>query len=106
MPSEVMASTGFQQAYVRLDRMKINTTTSGMVCATPATALVEASVTITFPSTYTLDGTASHWVLTTTNIPGTATPWPGIGANPTSATNATKKLVVASTDLTVGTMYC
>jgi hypothetical protein len=104
VPSEVLAATGFQQAYVRLDRMKANTTTSGMVCATPATTAVEASVTITFPSTYTLDATNTHWVLTTTNIPGTA--WPGIGTNPTSVSNVTKKIVVASSNLTVGTMYC
>jgi hypothetical protein len=104
LPSQAFAATGFQQAYVRLDRMKANTTTSGMVCATPATIATEASVVITFPSTYTLDTTASHWVLTTTNIPGTA--WPGIGSNPTSVSNVAKTITVASTDLTVGTQYC
>jgi hypothetical protein len=99
------AEAGFQQAYIRLDRMKISTATGGMVCAQPATVGTEAKVVIVFPSTYTLNTTAANWTVTTTNIPATATAWPSI-ATASSADNTTKTVTFGSGDLTVGTLYC
>jgi len=99
------AEGAFQQAFVRLDRMKVNTATGGMVCATPATVGTEAKVIVTFPSTYTLNTTAANWTVTTTNIPATATAWPGI-TTASNADNGTKAATFPSSDLTVGTQYC
>ncbi|HSX02755.1 MAG TPA: hypothetical protein VLI05_05590 [Candidatus Saccharimonadia bacterium] len=99
------AEAGFQQAYVRLDRMKANMATGGMVCAQPATVGTEAKVVVTFPITYTLNTTAANWTVTTTNIPSTATAWPGIGTA-TAADNSAKTVTFPSGDLTPGTLYC
>ena len=40
-------AAGFGQAYIRLDRMKINTTTGGTVCAMPAAAPYQRAVAAT-----------------------------------------------------------
>jgi len=100
-------TTQFQQAFVRLDRMKTSEWTGFVVCATPDTDTFngtpqngnEASVTIVIPqmlnpTDFVLDTTApitSHWITDSTNIPATipdwtdptspagltVTPWPG-----------------------------
>jgi hypothetical protein len=98
-------AANFQQAYMRLDRMKISTATGGLVCARPATVATEAQVVVTFPSTYTLNTTAANWTVTTTNLPTGTTAWPGINTA-TSADNSLKTATFPSTDLTVGTTYC
>src|SRR5689334_2261631 len=103
IPEAASAVPSFQAAYVRLDRMKVNTATGALVCAKPATALTEATVVIQFPSTYTLNTTAANWTVTTTNLPTGATAWPGINTA-TSADNSTKKVTFPSTDLTVATL--
>src|SRR3989344_3448288 len=51
-------AANFSQAYIRLDRLKVNTSLSGLVCAKPATTATEAKVSITFPSDFTISGTA------------------------------------------------
>ena len=98
-------AAGFQQAYLRLDRMKINTATGGTVCVTPATTATEAKVILTFPTTYTLNTTATNWTVTTTNLPTGATAWPGI-TTASAIDNAAKTATFGSGDLTVGTQYC
>lgn len=93
------------QTFVRFDRVKISTATTGTVCAKPATAATEASVQVTFPTGYTVSTTAGNWTVTTTNLawPATASAWPGIG----TATTAVGQVVTfPSTDLVVGTLYC
>jgi hypothetical protein len=103
------ASAVFSSAFLRLDRMAISTTTSGTVCAKPATVGTEAKVVVTFPSTYTVNTTAANWTVTTTNMPsigGTAaTVWPSI-ATATTVTAAPNVATFPSGDLTVGTEYC
>lgn len=105
--SETAEAGNFQQIYIRLDRLATATTTGGLVCAKPQTALVEADVQIVFPTVagtdFTVNGTASNWTVTTTGLPSGATIWPGIG----TATNVTSHTVTfPSTDLVVGTLYC
>lgn len=92
------------QSFVRFDRMKISTATTGTVCAMPATASTEASVVIGFPTGYTL-GLAATFTVDTTNLawPSGASAWPGIA----TATNVTgQDVTFPSNDLTVGTLYC
>lgn len=96
-------ATGFQQMYLRLDRMATSTATGGTICAQPATTGTEAKVIITFPTGFTVNSTAANWTVTTTNLPAGSTAWPSIG----TATNVTGQIVTfPSGDLTVGTLYC
>jgi hypothetical protein len=92
------------QSFVRFDRMKISTATTGTVCAKAATVSTEATVQVVFPTGYTL-GLAATFTVSTTNLawPTGGTAWPGIG----TATNVSSQTVTfPSTDLTVGTLYC
>lgn len=93
----------FGQTYVRLDRLKAATASSGMICAQPATIDTEGKIAITFPTGFTVNTTAANWTTTTTNIPAGATAWPGIG---TASTVAGQVVTFPSGDLTVGTLYC
>lgn len=92
------------RTFVRFDRMKISTQTTGTVCVNPTTTATEASLLVAFPTGYTL-GTAGNFTVNTTNLawPTGGTAWPGIG----TATNVTGQVVTfPSSDLTVGTLYC
>lgn len=93
------------QTFVRFDRMKVSTATTGTVCAKPATVATEASVLVTFPSSYTVSTTTGNWTVNTTNLawPTGGTAWPGIG---TATAAAGQNVTFPSTDLTVGTLYC
>jgi hypothetical protein len=92
--------------------MAVNTATGGTVCAEPATVATERYVVVKFPSTYTLHETETRWALTVTNLPLSATAWPGVtGTNPTLADNTAKTITVdfnsgGGNDLVVGTLYC
>lgn len=97
------AAVNLAQAYVRLDRLKAETTTGGTVCAKATSTATEATVTVTFPTGFTVNATAANWTVTTTNLPPTSTAWPGIG---TATTVASQVVTFPSTDLTVGTLYC
>ena len=102
------AAPQFENAFVRLDRHKELLDTGGTVCATPLFAGTEAFVDVTFPTLgtgtdFVVDGDASHWDVTTSNLPDGADPWPGIN----TATTVTSKTVrFPSSDLTVGELYC
>jgi hypothetical protein len=101
--SSAQAAT-LSSAFVRFDRMKVGTATTGTVCAKPATAGTEADVLVSFPTGYTL-GVAGTFTVNTTNTewPTGGTVWPGIG----TATNVTgQDVTFPSTDLVVGTLYC
>ncbi len=107
----IQAQAGFIQAYLRLDRMKINTASGGLVCARASLAgPTEAKVIVTFPSTYTLNTTAANWVMTTTNLPSGATAWPGVVSGTTTASavdNTLKTATFPSNDLPNNTtLYC
>lgn len=93
------------QSFIRFDRMKISTATTGTVCFMPGTTATEASVKVTFPTGYAASVTTANWTVSTTNLgwPSGATAWLGIG----TATNVTGQVVTfPSSDLTVGTLYC
>lgn len=93
------------QTFVRFDRMKTSTATTGTVCAKPTTVATEASVQVSFPAGYTVNATPANWTINTTNLawPTGAVAWPGIA----TATAAAGQLVTfPSSDLTIGTLYC
>lgn len=99
-----VGAASLARTFVRFDRMKISTQTTGTVCAQSATVAAEASVLVDYPAGYVL-GTAASFTVSTTNLgwPSGGTAWPGIG----TATNVTAQVVTfPSTDLTVGTLYC
>lgn len=101
--AERVQAGNFQQVYIRLDRLAASTATGGTVCAKPQTAGTEADVQVTFPSGYTVNGTASNWTVTTTNLPSGSTAWVSIA----TATNVTTQTVTfPSGELVVGTLYC
>jgi hypothetical protein len=105
-PSSVNAAA-FAQTYVRLDRMKASTASTGLVCAqTPAslTAGTEASVKVTFPTGFTVSGTAGNWTVATTDLPSGATAWPGIG---TASSVSGQDVTFPSSDISAtSTLYC
>lgn len=94
---------------IRLDRMAAGATTGGTVCARPIGAGTETTVKISFPAGFTVNGTASNWTVSTTNLPAnpagyTVAAWPGIA---TATLVATQDVTFPSTDLTPGTtIYC
>lgn len=96
----------FSTAYVRLDRLKVNTSLSGTVCATPSSggAGTEAKIEISFPSGFTISTNTGNWTTNTSNLPSGATAWPGIGSAATSVSG--QGVIFASTDLTSSSLYC
>lgn len=104
--TQFASAASLTQTFVRFDRMKISTPTTGLVCAKPATASTEASVQVTFPTGYTVSTTLGNWTVstaTTTGWPTGGTAWLGVG----TATAAVGQVVTfPSSDLVVGTLYC
>ena len=109
-------AAALNNGFVRFDRMKISTATTGTVCARPATvASTEVDVQVTFPAGYTTSTTAGNWTVNTTNTawPTAVSPitavsaWPGI-ATATAAVGASGGTVTfPSSDLTSATtLYC
>jgi len=99
MPAE---AGNLQVAYVRPDRLKASTATTGLVCAQAQTVGTEVDVQVVFPTGFTL-GLAATFTTTTTNLPSGATAWPGIG---TATAVSSQTVTFPSTDLTVATLYC
>ncbi len=97
------AQAVFQQAYLRLDRMKASTTTGGTVCAKPGATGTEADVQVVFPAGFTVNATAANWTITTTYLPSDATAWVDIG---TATVVSGQTVTFPSGELTVGTLYC
>lgn len=93
------------ESYLRIDRMKASTTTGGTVCAKWATtAGTDAKIKVTFPTGFTVDGTASNWTVTTTNLPENGTAMPGID---TATTVSSQTVTFPITDVTSSTtLYC
>lgn len=96
-------AASLQQAWVRFDRLKASTATTGMVCSKTAVAdVTESNVVVTFPTGFTL-GLAATFTVSTTNLPSGATAWTGIG----TATDVTGQVVTfPSSNLTANTLYC
>ncbi len=107
MSADSVSAATFAQTYVRLDRMKASTATTGLVCAqTPAslTSGTEASVKVTFPSGFTVSSTAGNWTVATTDLPSGATAWPGIG---TASAVSGQDVTFPSSDISAtSTLYC
>lgn len=100
------AHADFDNVIVRVDRLQINSPTTGMVCANPASASgTEAKVLVTFPTGYTVSTTTSNWAVDTTNHgwPTGAVAWPSIA---TATAAAGQVVTFPSGDLTAGTLYC
>lgn len=96
-------AAGLQQAWVRPDRLKASTATTGQICAKTAVAdVTEANVVVTFPTGFTL-GLAATFTVSTTNLPSGASAWTGIA----TATDVTSQVVTfPSSNLTANTLYC
>ena len=96
-------AASLQQAWVRFDRMKASTATTGLVCVKTAVAdVTESNVVVTFPTGFTL-GLAATFTVDTSNLPSGATGWLGIG----TATDVTSQAVTfPSSNLTANTLYC
>lgn len=96
-------AANMSETVLRINRMATSTATGGTVCAKPATVATEASVDVTFPTSFAVNTTAANWTITTSDLPLGATAWVGIG----TATAAVGKTVTfPSGDLVVGTLYC
>ena len=95
----------FSNIIVRVDRLQVSSTSTGMICATPATVGAESKVVVTFPTGYTVSTTTSNWTVNTTNNgwPTGGTAWPSIA---TASSAAGQVVTFPSGDLTVGTLYC
>lgn len=89
-------------SHVRIDRLKINTPTTGTVCLKPVTSKTEAYVDVVFPPSFSI-AQQNSWLLSDTDIPSNATAWPGIGT-PLSVTGSTVRF--PSSDLAPNTLYC
>lgn len=101
--SSKQAKAGNLGALVKLDRLKISSSTGGTICATPESVGTENSLQVIFPSGITVNSSASNWTTTTSDLPDGATAMPGIS----TATNVTGQTVTFPvSDLSTGTMYC
>jgi hypothetical protein len=105
------SAASMTQTLVRFDRMATSQTTTGTVCAKPASTATEAGVKVTFPTGYTVSSTVGDWTVstaTTTGWPSGASAWPTI-ASPTGSGDFTisgQTVGFQSGDLTPGTLYC
>lgn len=99
-------ATAMAQTYIRLDRVKASTATTGLVCATTSAVNgTEAKVAVTFPTGFTL-GAFGTFAVATTNIPNGATVWPGITAPAGAGDIVGQTVTFASSDLAINTQYC
>ncbi len=100
-------AAALSQVFVRFDRMKVSTGTTGTVCAKPTSVATEGKVVVTFPTGYAL-GLFGTFTVNTTNTswPTGGTIWPGITAPASGADISGQAVTFGSTDLTVGTLYC
>ena len=96
--------SSFTEIVVRTDRMTASTPTGGLVCASTHTTGVEASVSVTFPNSFTVNQTPLNWTVTTgTNLLPGATSWPGID---TATAVSDDTVTFPSGDLAPDTIYC
>jgi hypothetical protein len=102
-------AANFQQTFVRLDRLKAASTTTGLVCAKPATTLTTSNinVSVTFPSAFTsgVSATTTKWAATGSTFGG-ATAWPGIATATIAVSAPTVTWTYTAQTLTAGTTYC
>lgn len=107
LPYPTANASPLSQAYLQLDRSKITSSLSGTVCAKPSSegAGTENSVSVTFPSDFTINTTLSNWTTNTENLPPGAVAWPHIGSN--ASTISTQTVSFSSGDLlSASSLYC
>jgi len=97
-------SSSFDTAYLRLGSQSANSTLSGTICAQTSSSGIEAKVIVTFPDAFTISTNVDNWAANTSNLPSSATAWPGVGATASSVSN--KSVTFASGDLATGILYC
>lgn len=105
--NQMADAASLSEVMVRIDRMKVNTYTSGVVCAKPTSAATEASVRVTFPTGFAVSTTTTDWAVstaTTTGWPAGAQAWIGIAQPSTSPSGQVVTFV--SGNLTEDTLYC
>lgn len=101
LPKE--AYSGDLGTLVRLDVLKISSSTGGTICATPESSGTESSIQIIFPTGMNVNSNSSNWTVTTSDLPSGATAMPGV----TTATNVSGQIVTFPiSDLSTGTQYC
>jgi hypothetical protein len=100
---ESIKAANFIQVSVRLDLTKVSTSTGGMVCAQPTTNGSESSVSITFPSGFSLNSAAANWTVNTDNLPAGTLAWPGID---TATSIAGQTVTFPSGNMATTNRYC
>ncbi len=92
------------EAFLRLDRMTASTATGGTVCLKmTTTGSADAKVKVTFPTGFTVGGTAGNWTVSTSNLPLGASPMPGIN---TASAVASQTVTFPITDISDTSLYC
>lgn len=110
--SQKAEAANLSQAYIRLDRLKTATPTTGLICAKPTTtSAVNVDVQVTFPTVagtdFTVSATGTKWAGSTAGIPADTTVWPGIAtATPTVSGHTVTWTYSGNQTLTAGTTYC
>lgn len=109
-------AANFAEVYVRFDRLRASTATTGMVCANPGTTRNDnVDLQVTFPdensATDFTVGASSSWEgatnISTSNIPAGAVAWPGITAATVTVSGQTVTWTYAANQtLNNGTLYC
>lgn len=115
-PTDVSAAA---KAYLRLDRVKINTATGGSVCFNPTSnETTVRQMAITFPVSGTpgtadsthfgVNQTAANWTwdTTSTNIPVGTSAFPGTATTSTVSNGVVTFIDTADQSLNTGTTYC
>ncbi len=97
------SAASLSQTFVRFDRMKASTPTTGTVCAKSAST-GQTNVVVTFPTGYTV-GASVNWATSTANLawPAAASAWPTIQATGTAVGQV---VTFTSGSLSAGTLYC
>lgn len=107
LSTKIVGATALNQTMVRFDRIQTSTPTTGTVCFKPTTATASSSVQVTFPTGYTVSGTAGNWTVSSTNLA-----WPSGGSTITGITTAsgvssqTVTFPFTSATLSTSTLYC
>lgn len=103
------SAADLSQAYIRLDRMKASTATSGLVCITPSTTHTTSvsDFQINWPTGYTVSSTVGNWAASTGTIPSGTSAFPGIAsATVTVASQKVTWTFGANQTLSSATQYC
>lgn len=112
-PAHAAAATG----YLRLDRVKVNTATGGVVCINPTSnETTVRKMDISFAdgsgtggaASFAVNSTGANWTWDTTagNLPVGATAFPGTATTSTVSTGTVTFIVTADQTLNTGTLYC